>query len=127
MMMMACVSPVFLHSRDASQVLSRRRRANTMFEELKKGNMERECVEERCSYEEAREIFEDVKKTVGLFVFKYFIGNVQEIMCTTSGPNTRLLAMFTPPTLVQFLGFCMLDVNAKMHIKVVHKKNDVLK
>ncbi len=69
MMMMACVSPVFLHSRDASQVLSRRRRANTMFEELKKGNMERECVEERCSYEEAREIFEDVKKTVGLFVF----------------------------------------------------------
>lgn len=69
MMMMSCVSPVFLHSRDASQVLSRRRRANTMFEELKKGNMERECVEERCSYEEAREIFEDVKKTVGgLFV-----------------------------------------------------------
>ncbi|XP_058634053.1 coagulation factor X [Onychostoma macrolepis] len=59
-----CVSSeVFLHSRDASQVLSRRRRANTMFEELKKGNMERECVEERCSYEEAREIFEDVKKT----------------------------------------------------------------
>ncbi|XP_016297190.1 coagulation factor X [Sinocyclocheilus anshuiensis] len=59
-----CVnSEVFLHTQDASQVLSRRRRANTMFEEVKKGNMERECVEERCSYEEAREIFEDVKKT----------------------------------------------------------------
>ncbi len=71
--MMVCVSPVFLHSRDASQVLSRRRRANTMFEELKKGNMERECIEERCSYEEAREIFEDVKKTVGgLFVCSFF-------------------------------------------------------
>lgn len=33
-------------------------------EEFKKGNMERECVEERCSWEEAREIFEDVQKTV---------------------------------------------------------------
>ncbi|KAK7162343.1 hypothetical protein R3I94_004869 [Phoxinus phoxinus] len=56
-------SEVFLRTRDASQVLIRRRRANSMFEEVKKGNMERECVEERCSYEEAREIFEDVKKT----------------------------------------------------------------
>lgn len=71
MMMMSCVSPVFLHSRDASQVLSRRRRANTMFEELKKGNMERECVEERCSYEEAREIFEDVKKTVSGLLIRF--------------------------------------------------------
>lgn len=34
-----------------------------MFEEMKQGNMERECREERCSYEEAREIFEDVKMT----------------------------------------------------------------
>ncbi|XP_016111748.1 coagulation factor X-like [Sinocyclocheilus grahami] len=70
-----CVSSeVFLHSRDASQVLSRRRRANTLFEELKKGNMERECVEERCSYEEAREIFEDVKKT-DEFWHKYIDGD----------------------------------------------------
>ncbi|KAK2908436.1 hypothetical protein Q8A67_004273 [Cirrhinus molitorella] len=56
-------SEVFLNTQDASQVLNRRRRANTVFEEWKKGNMERECIEERCSYEEAREIFEDVKKT----------------------------------------------------------------
>ncbi|XP_043097384.1 coagulation factor X [Puntigrus tetrazona] len=70
-----CVSSeVFLHGRDASQVLSRSRRANTMFEELKKGNMERECVEERCSYEEAREIFEDVKKT-DEFWHKYVDGD----------------------------------------------------
>lgn len=67
MMMKSCVFPVFLRPRDASQILIRRRRANSMFEEMKKGNMERECIEERCSYEEAREIFEDVKKTVCLF------------------------------------------------------------
>lgn len=65
-LVMSWLSSVFLRSHDASQVLIRRRRANSMFEELKKGNMERECVEERCSYEEAREIFENVEKTVGV-------------------------------------------------------------
>lgn len=58
---------VFLHTQDANQVLQRHRRANSLFEELKKGDMERECVEERCSFEEAREIFEDDKKTARPF------------------------------------------------------------
>lgn len=58
------LSPAFLDRRDASQVLTRRRRANSFLEELKQGNMERECMEERCSLEEAREIFEDNDKTV---------------------------------------------------------------
>lgn len=31
---------------------------------MKKGNLERECAEETCSYEEAREVFEDTEKTV---------------------------------------------------------------
>ncbi|KAL2087424.1 hypothetical protein ACEWY4_016252 [Coilia grayii] len=49
---------VFLDRPHASQVLlERSRRANSLFEELKQGNLERECLEERCSYEEAREIF----------------------------------------------------------------------
>nr|ACE75800.1 coagulation factor X precursor (predicted) [Sorex araneus] len=30
---------------------------------MKKGNLERECLEETCSYEEAREVFEDTDKT----------------------------------------------------------------
>lgn len=58
------VCKVFLHTKDANQVLQRHRRANSLFEEVKKGDMERECIEERCSYEEAREIFENVQKTV---------------------------------------------------------------
>nr|XP_055062297.1 coagulation factor X isoform X2 [Misgurnus anguillicaudatus] len=74
MMMMSWDSSVFLKSHDASQVLSRQRRANTIFEEMKKGNMERECVEERCSFEEAREIFEDVDKT-NEFWHVYFDGD----------------------------------------------------
>uniref|UniRef100_A0A3Q3WIW2 Uncharacterized protein n=1 Tax=Mola mola TaxID=94237 RepID=A0A3Q3WIW2_MOLML len=40
-------------------------RANSGFlEELKQGDPERECIEEICDYEEAREVFEDNDKTV---------------------------------------------------------------
>uniref|UniRef100_A0A3B3ZTI7 coagulation factor Xa n=1 Tax=Periophthalmus magnuspinnatus TaxID=409849 RepID=A0A3B3ZTI7_9GOBI len=53
------------------------RRANSFLEEMKKGNMERECVEERCDYEEAREIFEDVQKT-NEFWAKYVDGDACE-------------------------------------------------
>ncbi|XP_068161087.1 vitamin K-dependent protein S isoform X2 [Antennarius striatus] len=47
----------------ASQFLIRHRRANSLFEESKKGNLERECVEELCNKEEAREIFENQPET----------------------------------------------------------------
>lgn len=48
----------------ASQFLARRRRANALFEESRKGNLERECIEELCNKEEAREIFENQPETV---------------------------------------------------------------
>uniref|UniRef100_A0A4W6DU38 Prothrombin n=1 Tax=Lates calcarifer TaxID=8187 RepID=A0A4W6DU38_LATCA len=53
----------FLSSQRAAQVLVRSRRANQLFEELKPGNLERECVEEICDHEEAREVFEQPVKT----------------------------------------------------------------
>ncbi|XP_051913419.1 coagulation factor X [Hippocampus zosterae] len=65
---------VFLGTEEASQVLIRPRRANKFFEELKQGDMERECREERCSWEEAREIFEDAAKT-DRFWATYFDGD----------------------------------------------------
>ncbi|XP_061659935.1 coagulation factor IXb [Syngnathoides biaculeatus] len=56
---------VWLPRREASEVLRRQRRYNANpFEELKAGNLERECREESCSFEEAREIFEDDGKTM---------------------------------------------------------------
>ncbi|KAK7805734.1 hypothetical protein U0070_010955 [Myodes glareolus] len=59
---------VFINRERASNVLTRIRRANSLFEEVKKGNLERECMEEVCSYEEAREVFEDTQKTkTGVF------------------------------------------------------------
>ncbi|XP_074234692.1 coagulation factor X [Camelus bactrianus] len=54
---------VFLDRDRAHTVLQRVRRANSFLEEMKKGNLERECVEETCNYEEAREAFEDTEKT----------------------------------------------------------------
>uniref|UniRef100_A0A8D0MFG3 Coagulation factor X n=1 Tax=Sus scrofa TaxID=9823 RepID=A0A8D0MFG3_PIG len=54
---------VFLPRDRAHSVLERARRANSFWEEMKKGNLERECLEETCSYEEAREVFEDQQKT----------------------------------------------------------------
>ncbi|KAM9836155.1 prothrombin [Aulostomus maculatus] len=54
---------VFLNSQQASKVLVRSRRANQLFEEVKPGNLERECVEEICDHEEAREVFEQTDKT----------------------------------------------------------------
>ncbi|XP_034048567.1 vitamin K-dependent protein S [Thalassophryne amazonica] len=58
----ARLPPVLTQSK-ASQFLSRHRRANSLFEEHKKGNLERECIEELCNKEEAREIFENQPET----------------------------------------------------------------
>ncbi|XP_068586804.1 coagulation factor X [Cebidichthys violaceus] len=76
---------VFLDSKDASQVLTRQRRANSFLEEVKQGNMERECIEERCNWEEAREIFEDADKT-NEFWAKYVDGDACESLpCAHQG------------------------------------------
>ncbi|KAL0993410.1 hypothetical protein UPYG_G00107460 [Umbra pygmaea] len=56
---------VFLDKQEASEViaLSRQKRANDGNEENLPANMERECLEEVCNYEEAREIFQDSYRT----------------------------------------------------------------
>ncbi|KAJ0062534.1 hypothetical protein NL108_016250 [Boleophthalmus pectinirostris] len=54
---------VFLRGQQAAQVLQRNKRANQLFEEVKPGNLERECLEEICDHEEAREVFEQTDAT----------------------------------------------------------------
>ncbi|XP_051869414.1 coagulation factor VII-like [Pristis pectinata] len=56
-------SAVFLQEGEAKSLLHRGRRSNTPFEELKKGSVERECFEEQCTREEAREVFENESRT----------------------------------------------------------------
>uniref|UniRef100_A0A8B9F7A8 Coagulation factor IX n=1 Tax=Amazona collaria TaxID=241587 RepID=A0A8B9F7A8_9PSIT len=58
-------STVFIESKEANSVLQRQRRANSnRLEEVIPGNLERECIEEKCSFEEAREVFENTEKTM---------------------------------------------------------------
>ncbi|XP_042553013.1 coagulation factor VII [Dipodomys spectabilis] len=54
---------VFLAQEEAHSVLHRHKRANHFLEELRPGNLERECKEEQCSFEEALEIFKSPERT----------------------------------------------------------------
>ncbi|XP_037662480.1 growth arrest-specific protein 6 isoform X2 [Choloepus didactylus] len=55
---------VLLRAREAAQFLRpRQRRAYQVFEETKQGHLERECIEELCNKEEAREVFENDPET----------------------------------------------------------------
>lgn len=58
-----CVHLVFSDAPEAHMLL-RSRRANSFLEELKPASKERECVEEICDFEEAREIFQTREATV---------------------------------------------------------------
>lgn len=68
MTLMSLVLDIFLNPPEAQSFLVGRRRvprANHWdLELLTPGNLERECHEERCSWEEAREYFEDNTLTV---------------------------------------------------------------
>lgn len=59
----SCFCSVFSDPTQAHMLL-RSRRANSFLEELKPASMERECVEEKCDFEEAREIFQTREATV---------------------------------------------------------------
>uniref|UniRef100_A0A672UFB5 Coagulation factor X n=1 Tax=Strigops habroptila TaxID=2489341 RepID=A0A672UFB5_STRHB len=58
---------VFMRKDEAHEVLKVHKRANYFLEEIRPGNLERECNEEKCSFEEAKEIFHSQEKTVRNF------------------------------------------------------------
>uniref|UniRef100_A0A8B9Q5I9 Protein Z, vitamin K dependent plasma glycoprotein n=1 Tax=Apteryx owenii TaxID=8824 RepID=A0A8B9Q5I9_APTOW len=58
---------VFLSADDANKVIKRHRRASfLLLEEVLQGSLERECLEERCTREEAREVFENDEMLVSI-------------------------------------------------------------
>lgn len=60
-----CLDAVFVADGDANSFLGRRLLLNRFdFEMFVQGNLERECHEEVCNYEEAREVFENIPATV---------------------------------------------------------------
>ncbi|KAJ4919935.1 hypothetical protein JOQ06_029486 [Pogonophryne albipinna] len=60
---MTHASSVFLDPGPAHSVLRVRRDNSGWLEELQMGDLKRECLEEKCSYEEAREVFEHTEAT----------------------------------------------------------------
>ncbi|KAL6476589.1 hypothetical protein MHYP_G00150880 [Metynnis hypsauchen] len=59
---------VFIYEKSADSFLSRSLLYNSWdFELVTPGDLERECIEEICSYEEAREVFEDDTKTANFW------------------------------------------------------------
>ncbi|KAF4075046.1 hypothetical protein AMELA_G00230170 [Ameiurus melas] len=72
LLLVASSSELSLSPEEASQFLRRHRRAYQVFEETKQGHLERECVEERCTKEEAREVFENDPET-DYFYPKYLV------------------------------------------------------
>ncbi|OXB63967.1 hypothetical protein ASZ78_006838 [Callipepla squamata] len=74
-----CSQAVLLRAPEAAQFLrQRQRRAYQIFEETKQGHLERECVEEHCNKEEAREVFENDPET------EYFYPKYLELSLLTS-------------------------------------------
>lgn len=84
---------VFLDEESAKGLLTRRRRANSAFEEFRQGNLERECKEERCDMEEAREIFENIEKTVTMPLLLPRIHRPDHHFCCSYTPST--VSVFT--------------------------------
>lgn len=64
---LSCNISVFISADDANEVIKRQRRASSLlFEEVLPGSLERECLEERCTHEEAREVFENDEMLVSI-------------------------------------------------------------
>ncbi|KAK1167410.1 transmembrane gamma-carboxyglutamic acid protein 3-like [Acipenser oxyrinchus oxyrinchus] len=97
------MAETFLEAKDAKSLLKRLPRANGFLEEFRQGNIERECNEEICSYEEAREVFEDQEMTMEFWKTYYTVS-------TNLDPQTeRSDAMYM---VVPLLGVALLIIIA---------------
>ncbi|XP_040204806.1 coagulation factor VII-like [Rana temporaria] len=74
---------VFIEREKAHHVL--RKRANHFLEEILPGNLERECYEETCSREEAREIFKSQEKTTEFWYHYKDLSPCKENPCQNGG------------------------------------------
>ncbi|KAM4601683.1 protein Z, vitamin K-dependent plasma glycoprotein b [Polymixia lowei] len=81
--------------RQASSVFLRSKRANSFFvEEILQGNLERECYEELCSYEEARECFENTPDTIAFWTVYYDGDQCEGKPCLNRGNCTDRVGGF---------------------------------
>lgn len=84
-----------LNQGQSSGPFLRSKRANSfLLEEVLQGNLERECVEEVCNYEEAREVFEDHQKTATFWAEYYDGDQCRSAPCGNGGNCTDLVGGF---------------------------------
>ncbi|NWV57138.1 FA7 factor, partial [Daphoenositta chrysoptera] len=76
---------VFMRKDKAHEMLRVHKRANRFLEEIRPGNLERECNEEKCSFEEAKEIFHSQEKTVRNLILGEIEGGLNP--CSTNPCN----------------------------------------
>ncbi|XP_026181307.1 transmembrane gamma-carboxyglutamic acid protein 2 [Mastacembelus armatus] len=96
--------PVVLDKLSATSFLSRSLLYNSWdFELVVPGNLERECYEEKCNYEEAREVFEDNTKTE-LFWKDYVNSQASTPRVDVSGLVAGILAVIVSAIIVTVLG-----------------------
>ncbi|XP_029293803.1 transmembrane gamma-carboxyglutamic acid protein 2 [Cottoperca gobio] len=96
--------PVLLDEQSASSFLSRSLLYNSWdFEIVVADNLERECAEEKCSYEEAREVFEDDTQTE-LFWTSYVDSQAYAPKVDVSGLVAGILAVLVSAVIATVLG-----------------------
>ncbi|KAM7160315.1 coagulation factor IX-like [Macrochelys suwanniensis] len=76
---------VFMRKEEAHQLLKIHKRSNQFLEEIHPGNLERECIEETCSFEEAKEIFQSQEKTMEFWFAYKDLNPCKENPCKNSG------------------------------------------
>ncbi|XP_033471511.1 coagulation factor VII [Epinephelus lanceolatus] len=96
---------VFMSRPEASSVLHRTRRANFLFEELRTGDLERECLEEKCSYEEAKEIFAMPQQLEAFWKIYTAPDHCQSSPCKNGATCTRLIDTYVCKCALGFHGY----------------------
>uniref|UniRef100_UPI00398EE931 transmembrane gamma-carboxyglutamic acid protein 3 isoform X2 n=1 Tax=Pristiophorus japonicus TaxID=55135 RepID=UPI00398EE931 len=97
---------MFLTSKAANSILKRFPRANGFLEEFRQGSIERECNEEICVYEEAKEVYEDNEKTME------FWNEYTSIYTTPNNSGLRVERTDAIYVVVPLLGVALLIVIA---------------
>ncbi|KAJ8407216.1 hypothetical protein AAFF_G00288920 [Aldrovandia affinis] len=101
----SCRASVFLPQSSADDVLQRQKRHNSGFlEEMRWGNLERECLEERCDLEEAREVFENMEKTMAFWVSYIDVNQCLSSPCQNGGECKDGLRTYLCSCLTGFTG-----------------------
>uniref|UniRef100_A0A8C5TS44 Growth arrest specific 6 n=1 Tax=Malurus cyaneus samueli TaxID=2593467 RepID=A0A8C5TS44_9PASS len=106
---------------DAAQFLrQRQRRAYQIFEETKQGHLERECVEEHCSKEEAREVFENDPETE--YFYPKYLGELK-FLISLFGNAGMLTSMYC--SVLFFYSLCKPDLPNQCSPDPCHKEGTV--